>query len=126
MTWGQVVLLTVRDVIPCVQPMGRASTVQRVVGAPMAAASMDLIGTWSYFSLMGSIHFGLAIFIVYRMMVRPSIPAEAQGPLVLLPETATATVVSLNPETKWIDSNPKTISEELSLEQNAYFPEERN
>ena len=82
-----------------------------VIGAPMVAASMDLIGDWSYFSLIGSIHFGLAIFILYRMMKRPSIPPEAQGPLILLPETATATAATLNPETEWIENNVKTISE---------------
>ena len=82
-----------------------------VIGAPMVAASMDLIGDWSYFSLIGSIHFGLAIFILYRMMKRPSIPPEAQGPLILLPETATATAATLNPETEWIENNKTTISE---------------
>ncbi len=97
-----------------------------VIGAPMVAASMDLIGDWSYFSLIGSIHFGLAIFILYRMMTRPSIPAEAQGPLILLPETATATAASLNPETEWIENNKKTISEENSLERNPYFLKETN
>ena len=56
------------------------------------------------------------------MRVRLSIPAEAQGPLILVPETATATVVNLNPETEWIDNNPKTISEENSFEGNSYFP----
>ena len=76
--------------------------------------------------MIGSIHFGLAIFIVYRIMVRQSIPAEAQEPLILLPENATATVVSLNPETKWIHSNLKTVSEEISLEGNPYFPKEGN
>ena len=97
-----------------------------VIGAPMVAASMDLIGNWSYFTLIGSIHFGLAIFIVYRMIARPSIPAEAQGPLILLPETATATAASLNPETEWIKNKKKTISEENLLESNPYFPKETN
>ena len=97
-----------------------------VIGAPMVAASMDLIGDWSYFSLIGSIHFGLAIFILYRMMTRPSIPPEAQGPLILLPETATATAASLNPETEWIENKKKTISEENLLESNPYFPKETN
>ena len=97
-----------------------------VLGNPMGAVSMELVRNWSFFTLIGSIHFGLAIFIVYRIMVRQSIPAEAQGPLILLPENATATVVSLNPETKWIHSNLKTVSEEISLEGNPYFPKEGN
>ena len=58
------------------------------------------------------------------MMVRPSIPSEAQGPLILLPETATATAASLNPETEWIDSTPQSISEGDPLEDNPYLPKD--
>ena len=67
-------------------------------------------------------HFALALFIGYRMMVRPSIPTEAQGPLILLPETATATAVSLNPETEWIENSPEKLAEANPLEDNPYLP----
>ena len=93
-----------------------------VIGAPLVAASMDLIGNWSYFTLIGTMHFALALFIGYRMMVRPSIPTEAQGPLILLPETATATAVSLNPETEWIENSPEKLAEANPLEDNPYLP----
>ena len=93
-----------------------------VIGAPLVAASMDIFGDWAYFSLIGFIHLGLAIFVGYRMTVRPAIPAEAQGPLVLLPDTSTATAVSLNPETEWIDNSPDALAEADPLEDNPYFP----
>ena len=93
-----------------------------VIGAPLVAASMDIFGNWAYFSLIGFIHLGLAIFVGYRMTVRPAIPAEAQGPLVLLPDTSTATAVSLNPETEWIDNSPDALAEADPLEDNPYFP----
>jgi hypothetical protein len=56
------------------------------------------------------------------MTVRPAIPAEAQGPLVLIPDTSTATAVSLNPETEWIDNSPDALAEADPLEDNPYFP----
>ncbi len=116
--------LTPSQMVSTSSSLVMANGIGAVIGAPMVAASMDLIGNWSYFSLIGTIHFVLAIFIIYRMMVRPSIPSEAQGPLILLPETATATAVSLNPETEWIDSTPQIISEGNPLEDNPYLPKD--
>ena len=49
-------------------------------------------------------------------------PAEAQGPLILLPDTSTATVVTLNPETEWIDNSPETQAKAYPLRDNPYFP----
>ncbi len=97
-----------------------------VIGAPLVAISMDLFGNWSYFGLIGIIHIGLAIFIGYRMAVRPAVPAEAQGPLVLLPDTSTAMAVSLNPETEWVDNSIAAQSEADPLEDNPYFPKDLN
>ena len=97
-----------------------------VIGAPLVATSMDLLGNWSYFMLIGIFHIGLALFIGYRMSVRPSIPTEAQGPLVLLPETATATAVSLNPEAEWIENNPDINTEANPLQDNPYFQKDIN
>ncbi len=116
--------LTPSQMVSTSSSLVMANGIGAVIGAPMVAASMDLIGNWSYFSLIGTIHFILAIFIIYRMMVRPSIPSEAQGPLILLPETATATAASLNPETEWIDSTPQSISEGDPLEDNPYLPKD--
>ena len=116
--------LTPSQMVSTSSSLVMANGIGAVIGAPMVAASMDLIGNWSYFSLIGTIHFILAIFIIYRMMVRPSIPSEAQGPLILLPETATATAVSLNPETEWIDSTSQIISEGNPLEENPYLPKD--
>ena len=93
-----------------------------VIGAPLVAASMDIFGDWAYFSLIGFIHLALAILVGYRMTVRPAIPAAAQGPLVLLPDTSTATAVTLNPETEWIDNSPGALAEADPLEDNPYFP----
>ena len=56
------------------------------------------------------------------MTVRPAMPAEAQGPLILLPDTSTATAITLNPETKWIDNSPETEAEADPLKDNPYFP----
>ena len=97
-----------------------------VIGAPLVATSMDLLGNWSYFILIGIFHIVLALFIGYRMSVRPSIPTEAQGPLVLLPETATATAVSLNPEAEWIETNPDINAEANPLQDNPYFQKDIN
>ena len=60
------------------------------------------------------------------MSVRPSIPTEAQGPLVLLPETATATAVSLNPEAEWIETNPDINAEANPLMDNPYLQKDIN
>ena len=56
------------------------------------------------------------------MTVRPAIPAEAQGPLILLPDPSTAIAVTLNPETEWIDDSPETQAKADPLKDNPYFP----
>ena len=66
----------------------------------------------------------LALFVGYRMSVRPAIPAQAQGPFIVLPDTSTATAASLNPETEWIDNSPEAKAELDPLEDNPYFPSE--
>ena len=93
-----------------------------VIGAPLVAVSMDLFGDWAYFSLIAFIHLGLATFVGYRITVRPPIPSEAQGPLILLPDPSTATAVNLNPETEWIDDSPETQAKADPLKDNPYFP----
>ncbi|MDC3311604.1 MFS transporter [Alphaproteobacteria bacterium] len=95
-----------------------------VIGAPLIAAAMDLFGNWAFFSVIGLIQLALAVFVGYRMSVRPAIPAQAQGPFIVLPDTSTATAASLNPETEWIDNSPEAKAELDPLEDNPYFPSE--
>ena len=92
------------------------------IGAPLVAAAMDIFGDRAYASLIGFIHLGLAIFVGYRMTVRPAIPAEAQGHLVLYQTHQLQPAVSLNPETEWIDNSPDALAEADPLEDYPYFP----
>ncbi len=117
--------LTLSQIVSTAASLAMANGVGAVIGAPMVAVSMDLVGNWSYFSLIAIIHFGLAFFIAYRMIVRPSTPPEAQGPLILLPGTSTATAASLNPEAEWIDTTTQALPEANPLTANPYLPKNK-
>ena len=56
------------------------------------------------------------------MTSRESVPNEAQGPFVAVPEAGTAVGVTLNPETAWIEDEAES-TEEDPLADNPYIPD---
>ena len=93
-----------------------------VVGSPLVALTMDIVGDIGYFGLMAFVHFALSAFVLLRMTVRASVPAEAQGPFVAVPEAGTAVAVTLNPEVAW-EELPEETDEPDPLADNPYLPQ---
>jgi len=93
-----------------------------VIGSPLVAFAMDVIGDISYYGMIAFVHFGLGLFVLLRMTARESVPNEAQGPFVAVPEAGTAVGLTLNPETQWVEDEAET-AEEDPLADNPYLPE---
>ena len=82
---------------------------------------MDIFGDYGYYGMIAAGHFALGIFVLLRMTRRESVPNEAQGPFVAVPEAATAVSMTLNPETAWVEDEAET-SEDDPLADNPYLP----
>ena len=93
-----------------------------VIGAPLVAFAMDMIGDISYYGMIAFVHFGLGLFVLLRMTARESVPNEAQGPFVAVPDAGTAVGLTLNPETQWVEDEAEA-AEEDPLADNPYLPE---
>ena len=93
-----------------------------VVGSPMVALVMDVVGDIGYYGMIALVHFIFGIFVLLRMSVRESVPNEAQGPFVAVPEAGTAVGLTLNPETAWVEDDAEK-AEEDPLADNPYLPE---
>lgn len=115
------------DFLSPAQMVGTASTLIMVngagsiVGSPVVAISMDIFGDYGYYGMIAAGHFALGIFVLLRMTRRESVPNEAQGPFVAVPEAATAVSMTLNPETAWVEDEAET-SEDDPLADNPYLP----
>jgi len=115
------------DFLSPAQMVGTASTLIMVngagsiVGSPVVAISMDIFGDYGYYGMIAAGHFALGIFVLLRMTRRESVPNEAQGPFVAVPEAATAVSMTLNPETAWVEDEAE-LSEDDPLADNPYLP----
>ena len=92
-----------------------------IIGSPLVAISMDLIGDIGYYGVIAIVHFALGVFVLLRMTRRESVPNEAQGPFVAVPEAGTAVGIALNPETAWIEDDG-AVAEDDPLADNPYIP----
>lgn len=110
------------------QMIGTASTlimvngIGAIAGPPLVAVLMDVVGNYSYFLLSALIHFMVVLFALVRMRARASVPAEAQGPFVMVPEAGTAVVATLNPEVAWTETESVHASVADPLQNNPYLP----
>ena len=92
-----------------------------VIGSPLVALAMDVVGDYGYYGIIASTHFILGIFVLLRMTRRESVPNEAQGPFVAVPDAGTAVGITLNPETAWIEDDAN-MAEDDPLADNPYIP----
>ena len=93
-----------------------------VIGSPLVALTMDIVGDIGYFGLMAAVHLALSGFVLLRMTARASVPTEAQGPFVAVPEAGTAVAVTLNPEVAWEEMADES-EEPDPLADNPYLPQ---
>ena len=75
-----------------------ASGLGMIIGPPIASISITLFGLDGFLPVMGSVHFILGLYALWRMTQRPPIPQEGQGPFIAVPIKNTPISVSLNPE----------------------------
>jgi len=73
-----------------------------VLGPPLAAAAMDLIGPAGFALFFSAVHLGLGGFALYRMTRRPSLPMEAQAGHVYTP--LASPVASSLVQEAWLES----------------------
>ena len=92
-----------------------------IIGSPLVALAMDIVGDIGYFGLIAATHFSLAGFVLLRMTSRASVPIEAQGPFVAVPEAGTAVAVTLNPEVAWSEDETEAEDQDV-LADNPYLP----
>ena len=80
---------------------------------------MSFFGNLSFFFTISLTFLTFTIFIIIRIFSRKSIPNEAQGAFVAVPENSTAIATPLNPETEW-DKIEKNVNEDEFLD-NPYY-----
>ena len=113
------------DYLPPKQMVGASSTlitingIGAILGSPIIALFMSYFGNLSFFFIISLTFLTFTIFIIIRIFIRKSIPNEAQGNFVAVPESSTAIATPLNPETEW-DKREKNANEDEYLE-NPYY-----
>ena len=109
------------------QMVGTASTlitvngIGAIVGAPLVGGLIDIAGAQIYFFVIALIHGLLVGLVLVRMSIRPSVPIQAQGPFIAVPEIGTAVAASLNPEAAWSEEEDKLDNQASLFEDNPYL-----
>ena len=109
------------------QMVGTASTlitvngIGAIIGPPLIGALMDIAGTQIYFVMIALIHAVLVAMALVRMSVRASVPVQAQGPFIAVPEVGTAVAATLNPEAAWSEEDDDSDPQAPLFEDNPYL-----
>ena len=98
--------LTPRQMTSAAGTLIFASGLGMIIGPPIASLSIKFLGLSGFLPIIGSVHFFLGIYALWRMTQRPPLPQEGQGPFISVPIKNTPISVSLNPEID-IDNNKK-------------------
>ena len=91
-----------------------------VIGSPLAAAVIEIIGTRGFMPTIAGFLFLLAGFVLYRMKMRSAVPAEAQGAFVAIPEASSGVAVNLSPEVEWVMDQDEDDDENDPFKNNPY------
>ena len=70
-----------------------------ILGPTSASAAMHLAGPEGFFLLLGLVNCFIALFALWRMTRRASMPLEDQGTFVSMPPRGSPVAATLNPET---------------------------
>ena len=114
--------LTPRQMVATASALIMVNGMGAIIGSPLVATAMDLLGSMAYFGAIGLIHTVLVGFVLWRMFASPATPTESQGPFVAVPEAGTAVALTLNPETAWVATDEESEIESDPLADNPYFP----
>ena len=91
-----------------------------VMGAPLAASVIEIVGTRGFMPTIAGILFLLAGFVLYRMRMRSAVPAEAQGAFVAIPDASSGVAVNLSPEVEWVMDQDEDDDENDPFKNNPY------
>ena len=91
-----------------------------VVGSPLAATVIDVIGFKGFMPTMALFFLTLAGFVIYRMNMRPAVPAESQGSFVAIPDASSGVAVNLSPEVEWVMDHTVEDEENDPFKNNPY------
>ncbi len=99
--------LTPRQMVGTASTLIMVNGIGAIIGSPLIALFMEILSNHAYFAGIAIVHVGTALYALARMKTRASVPVEAQGPFVIIPEAGTAVAATLNPEAAW----EETVSE---------------
>jgi MFS family permease len=91
-----------------------------VIGSPLAALVIEIVGTRGLMPTIASFLFLLAGFVLYRMRMRSAVPAEAQGAFVAIPDASSGVAVNLSPEVEWVMDQEEDDDENDPFKNNPY------
>ncbi len=89
--------LTPKQMVAASSTLVMANGLGAMIGPNIAGSGMDVIGPIAFFGSLLVIHVLLAIFVIWRMGQRPSLPAEEQGDFVAMSVRAGVLAGTLNP-----------------------------
>ncbi len=73
----------------------RVSGVGAVIGPTLGGALMALVASWAYFAVLVTCHLVIALYVVYRIFVHPTMPVAEQGRFDPWPLRASAVAAGL-------------------------------
>ena len=91
-----------------------------VFGSPLAAGVIEVFGVGSFFPVIAGLQCLIVAVVLFRMTRRAAVPNEAQGTFVAIPETSSAVVATLNPETEWVPGADEIEEEDDPFYDNPY------
>ena len=91
-----------------------------VIGSPLAALVIEIVGTRGLMPTIASFLFLLAGFVLFRMRMRSAVPAEAQGAFVAIPDSSSGVAVNLSPEVEWVMDRDEDDDENDPFKNNPY------
>ena len=112
--------LTPRQMVAAASGLVMVNGGGAVLGSPLAALSIEYLGTGSFFVVVTLLQAMIAGFALYRMSQRAAVPNEAQGPFVAIPESSSALAATLNPEAEWIPTGDELTEDDDPFRDNPY------
>jgi len=106
--------LTPSQMVSTASTMITINGIGAIFGSPLIGFVMQISTPKAFFWGIAIVHFGLAAFVLVRMVSRPSVPADAQAPFVAVPEIGTVVAVQLNPETPYQPTEAFEVEDPLS------------
>jgi MFS family permease len=91
------------DMVAASSGLMMVNGVGAIFGPIIVGQLMSTVGTFIFFGLIAFGHLGIGVFALIRMYLTTSTPIEEQGDFVAMPRDGGYGVVTLNPETEWVE-----------------------